>query len=113
MAVALCISAGCYVFLSKKRQPKGVERSGLVTRVAVPRQLWLEPSPCTQPFHQHALRRRTCINMVCMNMVMVCKTHTSQKENTSLDIAGGDKRIATHAVAIRNAAASENYYCPI
>jgi hypothetical protein len=51
--------------------------------------------------------------MVCMNMVMVCKTHTSQKENTSLDIAGGDKRITTHAVAIRNAAASENYYCPI
>ena len=45
--------------------------------------------------------------------VMVCNTRTSQKENTSLDIAGGDKGIAAHAVAVRNAAASENYYSPI
>ena len=113
MAVALCISAGCYVFLSKERQPKGVERSGLVTRVAVPRQLWLEPSPCTPSFNQHALQRHTCINMLCINTVRVCNTRTSQKEKTSLDIAGGDKGIAAHAVAVRNAAASEHYYSPI
>jgi len=116
VTVALCISAGCYVFLSKERQPKGVERSGLVTRVAVPRQLWLEPSPCTPSFNQHALQTHTCINLLCMNTVirvMVCNTRTSQKENTSLDIAGGDKGIAAHAVAVRNAAASENYYSPI
>jgi hypothetical protein len=51
--------------------------------------------------------------MLCINTVRVCNTRTSQKEKTSLDIAGGDKGIAAHAVAVRNAAASEHYYSPI
>ena len=112
MTVALCISRLPTSFSQKKGNLKGLKGVVLLRASPCRGSCGLNPPPALN--HSiNMLYKDTSINMVCINTVMVCNTRTSQKENTSLDIAGGDKGIAAHAVAVRNAAASEKYYSPI